>query len=131
MKLLTESGSAGTLSVTDGLSGLGPPPTLTMSHVFAIWMSPRAAAVASAQNAAAEDRFVKSSRSFNVGDGDKVCDGKPVLRRHLIALLLDLYLVHRRLLSAMLRSVFILLAATTCWSVWPRCRYQVIASTRH
>ena len=38
MKLLTESGSAGTLSVTDGLSGVGPPPTLTMSHVFAIWM---------------------------------------------------------------------------------------------
>src|ERR1700690_2341257 len=37
MKLLTESGLAGTLSVTDGLSGVGPPPTLTMSHVFAIW----------------------------------------------------------------------------------------------
>jgi len=40
--LLTESGSAGTLSVTDGLSGVGPPPTLTMSHVFAIWMYPGA-----------------------------------------------------------------------------------------
>jgi len=26
MKLLTESGSAGTLRVTDGLSGVGPPP---------------------------------------------------------------------------------------------------------
>jgi hypothetical protein len=44
-----------------------------------------------------EDRFVKSSRSFDVGDGEKVCDGKPILRRHLIAFLLDLYLVHRRL----------------------------------
>jgi hypothetical protein len=54
MKLLTESGSAGTLSVTHGLSGVGPPPTLR-----------RAVAVASAQNAT----FVKSSRSFNVGDG--------------------------------------------------------------
>ena len=42
MKLLTESGSAGTLSVTVGLSGVGPPPTLTMSHVFAIWMYPGA-----------------------------------------------------------------------------------------
>jgi hypothetical protein len=38
MKLLTESGLAGTLSVTDGLSGVGPPPTLTMSHAFAIRM---------------------------------------------------------------------------------------------
>jgi hypothetical protein len=38
MKLLIRSGSGGTLSVTDGLSGVGPPPTLTMSHVFAIWM---------------------------------------------------------------------------------------------
>jgi hypothetical protein len=26
------------LSVTDGLSGVGTPPTLTMSHVFTIWM---------------------------------------------------------------------------------------------
>jgi hypothetical protein len=43
MKLLTELGSAGTLSVTDGLSGVGPPPTLTMSQVFAIWMYPGAA----------------------------------------------------------------------------------------
>src|ERR1700722_20199662 len=51
----------------------------------------------SAQNATPEDRFVKSKRSFDVGDGEKVCDGKPVLRRHLIAFLLDLYLVHRRL----------------------------------
>src|SRR6516225_8966714 len=94
MKLLTESGSAGTLSVTDGLSGVGPPLTLTMSHVFAIWMYPRRAY---AQNAAPEDRFVKSSRSFDVGDGEKICDGKPILRRHLIAFLPDLHLVHRRL----------------------------------
>ena len=57
----------------------------------------RAAAVAFAQNATSEDRFVKSSRSFDVGDGEKVCDGKPILRRHLIGFLLDLYLVHRRL----------------------------------
>jgi hypothetical protein len=35
MKLLILSGSARTLSVTVGLSGVGPPPTLTMSHVFA------------------------------------------------------------------------------------------------
>ena len=97
MKLLTLSGSAGTLSVTDGLSGVGPPPTLTMSHVFAIWMYRRAAAVASAQNATSEDRFVKFSGSFDVGHGEKVRDGKSILRRHLIAFLLDLHLVHRRL----------------------------------
>src|SRR5271168_1040370 len=54
---------------------------------------------ASAQNATSEDRFVESSRSFDVGDGEKVCDGKPILRRHLIAFLLDLHLVHRRLHS--------------------------------
>ena len=41
MKLLKESG-LGTLSVTDGLSGVGPPPTLTMSQAFAIWMYPGA-----------------------------------------------------------------------------------------
>src|ERR1700682_3780683 len=52
----------------------------------------RAALVASAQNAASEDRLVKSSRSFDVGDGDKVCDGNAVLRRPLIGFLLDLYL---------------------------------------
>jgi hypothetical protein len=37
----------------------------------------RAFAVASAQNATSEDRFVKSKRSFDVGDSDKVRDGIP------------------------------------------------------
>ena len=41
-----------------------------------------------AQNAAPKDLFVKSSRSFDVGDGDKVCDSDPILRGHLIAFLL-------------------------------------------
>ena len=54
----------------------------------------RAAAVASAQNATSEDPFVKSKRSLDVGDGEKVCDGKPVLRRHLIAFLSDLCFAH-------------------------------------
>src|SRR5271156_1125700 len=57
----------------------------------------RADAVASAHNATSEDRFVKSKRSLDVGDGEKVCDGKPLLRRHLIGFLLDLYLAHGRL----------------------------------
>ena len=57
----------------------------------------RALAIASAQNATAEDRFVKSKRSLDVGDGDKMCDGNAVLRGHLIAFLPDLYLVHSRL----------------------------------
>ncbi len=42
MKVLTDSGSAGTLSFSDGFSGVGPPPTFTMSHVFATWMYPGA-----------------------------------------------------------------------------------------
>src|ERR1700722_2688470 len=52
---------------------------------------------APAQNATLEDRFVKSNRSFNVRDGEKVCDGKPILRRHLIVVLFEYYLVHGRL----------------------------------
>jgi hypothetical protein len=36
MKLLILSVSASTLSVTDGLSGVGPPPTFTSSQVLAI-----------------------------------------------------------------------------------------------
>ena len=93
MKLLTESGLAGTLSVTDGLSGVDNEP-----HVRDLDVPRRAAAVASAQNASSEDRFIESSRSFDVGDGEKVCDGKAIPRRHLKAFLLDLYLVHPRLL---------------------------------
>jgi hypothetical protein len=46
---------------------------LTMSHDLDV--PRRAAAVAPAQNATSEDRFVKSSRSFDVGDGEKVRDG--------------------------------------------------------
>src|SRR5271154_2399166 len=57
----------------------------------------RAAAVASAQNATSEDRFVKSSRSFDGGDSEKMGDCQPIPRRHLIGFLLDLCLGHRRL----------------------------------
>src|ERR1700719_1044917 len=57
----------------------------------------RALAIASAQNATTEDRFVKPKRSLDVGDGDKVCDGNAVLRRHLIAIWSDLHLAHGRL----------------------------------
>ena len=67
-------------------------------HVRDLDVARCAAAVASAQNATSEDRFVKSKRSLNVGDREKVCDGKPILRRHLIGFLLDLYLGHGRLL---------------------------------
>ena len=104
IKLLTESGSAGTLSVTDGLSGVGPPPTLTMSQCSQFGCTPARPAVASAQNATSEDRFVKSSRSFDVGDGKKVRDGKPICRGHRSLVLLDLYLVHRRLQFGRLRT---------------------------
>src|SRR6476659_7659588 len=60
--------------------------------------TPARLAVAPAQNATSEDRFVKSKRSLDVGDGEKVCDGNPILRRHLIGFLLDFYFAHGRLL---------------------------------
>ena len=40
----------------------------------------RTLAVASAQNAAAEDLFIKIGRSVDVGDGGEMCDGRPVAR---------------------------------------------------
>jgi hypothetical protein len=49
----------------------------------------RTLAVASAENAAAEDLLIKISRSVDVGDGDEMCDGESVARGHLIVLLLD------------------------------------------
>src|SRR5271156_3114845 len=117
MKLLTASGLGGTLSVTVGLSGVGPPPDVDNEPRVCDLDEPRRAlAVASAQDAAAEDRFVKSKRSFDVGDGEKVCDGNAVLRRHLIAFLLDLYLVHRRLQFGYGISPFARLRRAVCFS---------------
>ena len=52
---------------------------------------PRRVAVTQAQNASAEDFFVVASRSLDVGDGEKMRDADPILRGHLIALLIDLY----------------------------------------
>ena len=99
MKLLTKSGLAGTLSVTVGLSGVGPPPGVDQEpRVRDLDVPRRAFAVAPAQNATSEDFFVKSKRSLDVGDGEKMCDGDPILRRHLIGLLLDLYFAHGQLL---------------------------------
>jgi hypothetical protein len=40
----------------------------------------RALAVASAQNATAEDLFIEASRPVNVGDGEKMCDADPLPR---------------------------------------------------
>src|SRR5277367_2740252 len=57
-------------------------------------MPRRAPAVASAQNAAAEELFIKISRSVDVGDGDEMCDGESVARGHLIALVFDLNSAH-------------------------------------
>src|SRR5262249_23524207 len=54
----------------------------------------RALVVASTQNAASEDLFIKSERSFDVGDGDKKRDGHAVLRRHFIGFLFDASLAH-------------------------------------
>ena len=57
----------------------------------------RTLAVASTQNTAAEDLFIKISRSVDVGDGDKMSDRKSLPRRHLIAFLFDFHFVHKRL----------------------------------
>jgi hypothetical protein len=54
----------------------------------------RPAAVASAQNATAENLFVPFGRSVDVGDGEEVRDCDPHFGRHLIARLVDLYRVH-------------------------------------
>src|SRR5258708_922403 len=59
----------------------------------------RRVAVTQAQNASAEDLFVVASRSLDVGDGEKLRDADPLSRGHLIALLVDLYAAHCRLLS--------------------------------
>src|SRR5579864_3781934 len=55
----------------------------------------RRVAVTHGQNASAKDLFVVASRSLDVGDGEKMCDADPLARGHLIALLIDLYRVHR------------------------------------
>src|ERR1700678_29538 len=59
----------------------------------------RRGAVTHGQNASAEDLFVVAGRPLDVGDGEKVRDANPLSRGHLIALLFDLYGVHRWLLS--------------------------------
>src|SRR5271154_6175645 len=92
IKLLILSGSARTLSVTVGLSGVGPPPTLTIQpRIRDLNVPRRALAVAQAQNAAAKDLFVVASRSLDVGDSEKMRDGETLPRGHLIAVLFDLY----------------------------------------
>src|SRR5260221_4819090 len=55
---------------------------------------PRRVAVTQAQNASTEDLFVVASRSLDIGDGEKMRDADPLSRRHLIALLFDLYAAH-------------------------------------
>jgi hypothetical protein len=86
-----------------------------MSHVFAISMYP-GAPLLSPLLATSEDGFVKSKRSFDVSDSEKVCDGNPVLRRHLIGFLLDLYLAHGRLQSRYGISLFVRIGLAVCFS---------------
>src|SRR5277367_4379865 len=54
----------------------------------------RRVAVTQAQNASAEDLFVVTSRSLDVGDGEKMRDADPLSRGHLITRLPDLYAAH-------------------------------------
>jgi hypothetical protein len=80
--------------VTDGFWGRPAPDVDNEPRIRDLDVPRQAVAVASAKDATAEDRFVKSSRPFDINDREKECDGKPILRWHLIAFLLDLYLVH-------------------------------------
>ena len=97
MKLLTKSGWRGRERYRWFVGRRTAPGVDNKPRVRDLKVPRRAAVVASALNATSEDRFVKSKRSFDVGDGEKVRDGNAVLLRHLIAFLLDLYLVHRQL----------------------------------
>ena len=54
----------------------------------------RTVAVASAQNASAEDRFIEANRSADIGDSEKLRHRESVARGHLIVLLLDVYRGH-------------------------------------
>src|ERR1700688_1173487 len=54
----------------------------------------RRVAVTHGQNASTEDLFVVASRSLDIGDGEKMRDGDPFARGHLIALLFHLYGAH-------------------------------------
>ena len=71
------------------------------------------------QNAGSEDRFVKSGRSFDVAGDEKVGDGNPILRRPLIAFLLDLCLVHRPLPFGYGISPFARIRRAVCFSNEP------------
>jgi len=73
----------------------GPAPNVDdESRVRDLNVPRRTLAIASAKNAAAKDPFKEIGRSVDVGDGDKMCDGEPVARGHLIALLFDMYAAH-------------------------------------
>ena len=63
---------AGTLSVTVGLSGGWPAPDVDNEpRIRDLKASRRAVAVASAQNATAEDRFAEVNRSVDISHGEK------------------------------------------------------------
>src|SRR5262245_25276351 len=54
----------------------------------------RRIAVTSAQDASAEHLLVVTKRPIDIGHGEKMRDADPLLRRHLIVLLFDVYRVH-------------------------------------
>src|SRR5215472_10132931 len=54
----------------------------------------RRIAITSAQDASPEHLLVVTKRPVDIGDGEKMRDADPLPRRHLIALLFDLYAVH-------------------------------------
>lgn len=54
----------------------------------------RCVPVASADNLATKDRFIELNGSLEIGHSEKVSNGKPLLRWHLIVCLLDFHFVH-------------------------------------
>ncbi len=98
MKLLTEFGIGGNAERYRWFVGCRTTPDVDNEpRIRDLNVTRRALAIASAQNATIEDRFVKLKRSLDIGDGYKVCNRNPIVRRHLIAFLFDLYLVHAQL----------------------------------
>jgi hypothetical protein len=91
IKLLTESGVGGDTERYRWFVWCRTAPDVDNEpRVRDLHVSRRALAVASAQNATAEDRFIEANRSVNIGDGEKLCHRESVTRRHLIAFLFNL-----------------------------------------
>ena len=76
-KALVRLGSGGVVSVTSGLSSVGPPPTLRISQLLAILQDDR---VALQHHGGTENRLVELTGPVLVGDDQEMGHHKAVLR---------------------------------------------------